>query len=159
MDIIESPSPNHNARPAGCKPTLIVIHGTVGSDSGDLGWIRDPASKVSYHYLIQRTGKTHRIVRPEQRAWHAGDSVWDGKKNCNDYAIGIGLSNLGDGEAYTGSQYRSAGGLCAILMREYDIPLERIVGHYHISPGRKTDPWYTFQWMRLAAEIERARNE
>ncbi|HYW05492.1 MAG TPA: N-acetylmuramoyl-L-alanine amidase, partial [Longimicrobium sp.] len=85
MDIIDSPSPNHNARPAGAKPTLIVIHGTVGSDSGDLGWIRDPVSKVSYHYLIQRNGKTHRIVRPEQRAWHAGESVWDGKKNVNDY--------------------------------------------------------------------------
>jgi len=157
MSIIDSPSPNHNSRPADVPPSLIVIHGTVGSDAGDLAWIRDPGSEVSYHYLIQRTGDTHRIVRPELRAWHAGVSTWEGRGNVNDYSIGIGLSNLGDGEAYTAAQYRAAGELCSILVREWEIPMERIVGHYHISPGRKTDPWYTFQWMRLAAEIERAR--
>ena len=156
LAIIDSPSPNHGARPRGVRPSLIVIHGTVGSDAGDLDWLRSRESQVSYHYLIQRPGTVHRIVHPDNRAWHAGESTWEGRGNVNDYSIGIGLSNRGDGEAYTAAQYRAAGELCAILVREWKIPVERIVGHYHISPGRKTDPWYAFQWMRLAAEIGRA---
>jgi len=156
VNIIDSPSPNHNARPGRARADLIVIHGTVGSDTGDLDWLRSRESRVSYHYLVQRPGTVHRLVHPNNRAWHAGESAWEGRAGCNDYSIGIGLSNLGDREAYTSAQYTAAGQLCAVLMRDYGIPLERSVGDYHISPGRKTDPWFTFQWMRLAAEISKA---
>ena len=96
MNIIDSPSPNQNDRPRGAGlPSLIVLHGTVGTDAGDLSWIRSPASKVSYHYLILRDGTVHRMVRPERRAWHAGASEWAGRENVNDFSIGIGLSSKG----------------------------------------------------------------
>lgn len=156
MKIIDSPSPNQSDRPSGVKPDLLVIHGTAGTDRGDLQHLRSPASNVSYHYLVLRDGSVHRLVRPERRAWHAGVSSWEGRENVNNYGIGIGMSNRGDGELYTRSQYEAAGRLCAILRRVYGIPLERIVGHCHVSPGRKSDPWLTFEWMRLAAEIGRA---
>jgi N-acetylmuramoyl-L-alanine amidase len=149
VTIIDSPSPNQNDRPAGARPSLVVIHGTVGSDASDLAWCRDPQSKVSYHYLILRTGAVHRLVRPEKRAWHAGASEWAGRKNVNDFSIGIGLSNKGDGEPFTLAQYASAGELCAIFWREFGIHMESVVGHCHISPGRKQDPWLYFQWGRL----------
>jgi N-acetylmuramoyl-L-alanine amidase len=154
VNIIDSPSPNQNERPAGVRPRLVVIHGTVGSDASDLAWCRDPAAKVSYHYLILRNGAIHRLVKPERRAWHAGASSWGGKPDCNDYSIGIGLSNKGDGEPFTAAQYASGGALCAIFRREYGIGPEAIVGHYHVSPGRKTDPWYTFHWGALFAAME-----
>ena len=156
MRIIDSPSPNQNNRPAGMKPRLIVIHGTVGTDSGDLIHLRKPESKVSYHYLVQRTGVIHRLVRPERRAWHAGRSAWRGVLDVNDYSIGIGLSNLGDPEVYTEAQYRAAGWLCRVFGREFGIGMDQIVGHYHISPGRKTDPWYSFEWGRLFAHMQGA---
>ncbi len=135
------------------RPSLIVLHGTVGTDSGDLAWLRSERSGVSYHYMIQRTGAIHRLVRPEKRAWHAGKSAWKGVQDVNDFSIGVGLSNLGGDEPYTAAQYEAAGELCAVLMRVWKITLEGVVGHYHISPGRKTDPWNTWEWMRLAAEI------
>jgi N-acetylmuramoyl-L-alanine amidase len=149
VNIIDSPSPNQNARPAGVRPSLVVIHGTVGTDAGDLEWLRKPEAKVSYHYLVLRSGAVHRLVRPERRAWHCGGSEWLGQQNVNNFSIGIGLSNKGDGEPFTLAQYASAGELCAIFWREFGIHMEGVVGHYHISPGRKTDPWYTFQWGRL----------
>lgn len=149
MLITDSPSPNQSERPAGMRPRLIVIHGTVGSDAGDLTHLRQKASEVSYHYLIMRPGTIHRLVRPEKRAWHAGASIWRGIPNVNDYSIGIGLSNKGDGEPFTEEQYRSAGWLCAVFGREYGIRMEEIVGHCHISPGRKTDPWLHFHWGKL----------
>lgn len=154
MNIIDSPSPNQGDRPAGVKPRLIVIHGTVGTDAGDLSHLRRAESQVSYHYLVQRTGQIHRLVRPERRAWHAGKSVWKGVEDVNDFSIGIGLSNLGNGiELFTEAQYLSAGYLCSVFRREFSIGMDSIVGHYHISPGRKTDPWYTFEWGRLFARM------
>jgi N-acetylmuramoyl-L-alanine amidase len=153
MTIIDKRSPNQNERPAGVLPGLIVIHGTVGSDAGDLAWLTNPASKVSYHYLIQRAGTTYRLVDDTRRAWHAGASSWRGRANVNDYSLGIGLSNKGDGELFTDAQYKACGSLCRILMRRWNITLDEVVGHYHISPGRKTDPWYVFEWGRLFAEL------
>jgi N-acetylmuramoyl-L-alanine amidase len=153
VTIIDSPSPNQGARPAGVTPSLVVIHGTVGTDNGDLAWLRTEKAAVSYHYLIQRTGAIHRLVRPERRAWHAGASSWRGVPNVNDYSIGIGLSNLGSGESYTEAQYDAAGWLSAIFAREYGIGLEEVVGHCHVSPGRKTDPWLNFEWGRLFARM------
>ena len=149
MTILETPSPNQGVRPAGVRPRLVVIHGTVGTDAGDLAWLRSPQAGVSYHYLVQRSGEIYRLVRPERRAWHAGKSSWRGVENVNDFSIGIGLSNLGNGELYTEAQYQAAGWLCSIFQREYAIGMEEVVGHYHISPGRKTDPFYTFEWGRL----------
>lgn len=163
MNIIDSPSPNQNDRPAGVRPRLVVIHGTVGSDAGDLQWLRSKEAEVSYHYLVQRNGVIHRLVRPERRAWHAGKSSWGGVPDVNDFSIGIGLSNLGDahlngtGEPFTEAQYQAAGWLCAIFEREYGIGMERVVGHVHVSPGRKQDPWLTFRWGSLFAAMVAAR--
>ncbi|HEX7049110.1 MAG TPA: N-acetylmuramoyl-L-alanine amidase, partial [Longimicrobiales bacterium] len=104
-EILDRPSPNHNARPAGVRPDLIVIHGTAGeTDAGDLAWCRDPKSQVSYHYLIGRDGRIYRLVPEERRAWHAGVSGWEGRQGCNDYSIGVGLCNDGR-EPYTPAQY------------------------------------------------------
>ncbi len=159
MKIIDSPSPNQNERPAGVRPNLLVLHGTVGTDAGDLVWLTSAKSGVSYHYLLLRTGAIHRLVRPERRAWHAGLSSWEGVRDCNDYSIGIGISNRGpkqDGspmEPFTDAQYASCAELCATLMRHFPIPLERIVSHAMISPGRKQDPWLFWDWMRLASGI------
>lgn len=157
MLITDSPSPNQGTRPPGVKPRLIVIHGTVGSDKGDLAHLQSAAAGVSYHYLVWRDGSIFRLVRPEKRAWHAGKSSWKGVPDVNDYSIGIGLSNLGNGvELFTDAQYKAAGWLCAVFGREYGIGMEEIVGHYHVSSGRKTDPWYTFEWGRLFEERQRA---
>lgn len=157
MTIIDSPSPNQGPRPAGVTPRLIVVHGTAGSDKGDLLHLRTAGSGVSYHYLIQRSGAVHRLVRPDRRAWHAGVSSWNGVPDVNDYSIGIGLSNRGEGEKYSEGQYAATGQLCAIFEREFGIGMESVVGHYHVSPGRKTDPWETFEWGRLFARMDAYR--
>lgn len=149
MNIVSSPSPNANQRPAGVEPDMLVIHGTVGNDAGDLSWLTNDESDVSYHYLIQRDGTVHHLVPDTDRAWHAGKSSWEGRDDCNDYSIGIGLSNLGNGEPYTEEQYDACKELVAILRERWAIPWDRVVGHCHIAPGRKTDPWLYFRWTRL----------
>src|SRR5688572_2347125 len=150
MKLTPATSPNQNSRPRGVKPDLILIHGTAGaSETGDVDWCRNPASKVSYHYIIGREGIVYQLVPEEHRAWHAGKSSWKGRWNCNDYSIGIGVSNRGDGELYKDAQYDALAELIGEIRARWSIPWVRVVGHYHVSPDRKTDPWFTFEWFRL----------
>jgi N-acetyl-anhydromuramyl-L-alanine amidase AmpD len=149
MDVL--PSPNHGPRPPGVGVRLIVLHGTEGTDEGDLAWLRKRESAVSYHYLIQRTGRVIRLVEDARRAWHAGKSAWMGESDCNDFAIGIGLSNKAPAP-YTDAQYRVLGELLAGLLDRHELTLRDVVGHYHVAPGRKTDPGYHFEWGRAIDE-------
>lgn len=153
MNIVQSPSPNREPRPMGVGPTVLVIHGTVGTDAGDLSWLRNRDAGVSYHYLVQRTGVIHQLVKDEERAWHAGRSTWNGKSDVNDFSIGIGISNKGPGEPFKPAQYAAAGDLVFELSKEHTIDLANVVGHYHISPGRKTDPWEHFNWGALFGHV------
>src|SRR5690606_25693184 len=72
----------------------------------------------------------------------------------NDYSIGVGLCNDGR-EPYTAAQYDAAAWLVGELMRRWQIPPRRVVGHCHVSPGLKQDPWLHFHWGRLFEGVVR----
>ena len=104
--------------------------------------------EVSAHLLIQRTGELLQFVNFGERAWHAGQSCYQGRDNCNDFSIGIELEGSDD-EPYTAAQYAALVAVTALLMQHYPaIGAHRIVGHSDIAPGRKTDPGPAFDWAR-----------
>ena len=57
--------------------------------------LKDPKSKVSCHYLINRDGKIIMMVPENKIAWHAGKSKWKNFVNLNKNSIGIELVNKG----------------------------------------------------------------
>lgn len=138
------PSPNFNTRPSGGSISGIVLHADAsGTIASSMDWIRRAESKVSYHVIIGRRGDIYALVRPEHRAWHAGVSEWDGAPDCNDYTLGVCLSNRNDGvETYPIAQRQAAMDVCADLCRHYKIPAARITSHARVATpaGRKTDP-------------------
>jgi len=157
-------SPNHDARPAGTAISLVVVHGISlppGEYGGD-GITRlftnrlDPrahpyyaaiaAMKVSAHFLIRRDGELIQFVGCRERAWHAGASAWKSRERCNDFSIGIELEGADD-IAYATAQYTMLARLIRVLRRTF--PIDEIVGHADIAPGRKTDPGPAFDWARL----------
>ena len=88
------PSPNFNERP--CKINAVVIHYTSSPDlGGTISWFRNPQSRASAHYVIDRDGTIIQMVKDEDRAWHAGKSSLHGQNNVNDFSIGIELVNWG----------------------------------------------------------------
>lgn len=113
-------------------------------------YFRDIASlKVSAHLLIDREGRITQFVPFDKKAWHAGQSCFQGREACNDFSIGIELEGCDD-EAFTDDQYESLIEVTRLLMANYPrITLDRIVGHSEIAPGRKTDPGPCFDWKRL----------
>jgi LysM repeat protein len=142
LNISWVPSLNFNERPDPSNITTIVVHATANSTLvGVISWFRNPTAYVSAHYVIGKDGKIVQMVKEKDRAWHAGRSEWRGVAGVNDYGLGIELVNLNDGQdPYPEAQYQSLLKLCQALVHKYNISAEDIVGHYQISPGRKTDP-------------------
>jgi len=166
-----APSPNCGPRPPACEPQLLVIHnislplGCYGGDQIErfftncLDWsehpyfeeIRDLA--VSAHLLLRRSGELVQFVSFDERAWHAGQSSYQGRDNCNDFSIGIELEGTDD-DPYTDHQYAALSAVTRCLLDHYPgMAAERIVGHSDIAPGRKTDPGPAFDWGRYLREL------
>lgn len=160
------PSPNCDARPTGVRPDVLVIHaislppGQFGGSGIErlfcnaLDWGEHPyyaqiqGLKVSAHLLIRRDGECLQFVPLHLRAWHAGQSLCEGRARVNDFSIGIELEGCDD-SPFESIQYRVLGDLTLALLQAYPAitPL-RIYGHSDIAPERKTDPGPHFDWMR-----------
>jgi AmpD protein len=102
--------------------------------------------RVSAHFLVQRDGALLQFVSCDCRAWHAGRSSWRGRDECNDYSVGIELEGL-EGERFEAAQYDALARLLGALRAQY--PIDAIVGHEHVAPGRKVDPGPGFDWPLL----------
>ena len=169
--VIHVPSPNTDSRPKNCDTSLLVIHnislppGIFGGSfvedffTNNLDLTVNPYFqnlqdlKVSSHLYIKRSGEITQFVSLKERAWHAGLSVFNGRSNCNDFSIGIELEGT-DEEGYTDYQYKSLVSVTSTIMTRYPaITSDRIVGHSDISPGRKTDPGNSFDWIRYKREL------
>lgn len=109
--------------------------------------------KVSAHVLIKRTGEVVQYVPFNKRAWHAGESAYQGRNKCNDFSIGIELEGT-ESQDYTDIQYQQLKTIVLALFSQYpDLSAEKIVGHCDISPGRKTDPGESFDWNRFFTSL------
>ena len=156
-------SPNFDERPKNTTMELIVIHG-ISLPPGEFGTneinnlflnksnIDDLKDlKVSAHFLINRLGEITQFVSCNNRAWHCGESTWNNKSACNDFSVGIELEGTDD-IAYTDIQYQQLIKLISDLVTTYP-KLQKVVGHCHIAPERKTDPGEVFEWNKLFTAI------
>lgn len=135
------------------KPlTTAVLHATAGKSlTGAISTLI--ARGLSYHYIIDKNGKTVKCVSDEAVAFHAGKSVGPNGPNVNDYSIGISFVNDNSGnDPYTKEQIDACIELIEALKRKYPL-LIYLTTHAIISPGRKTDP-RGFPVKEVASECE-----
>jgi N-acetylmuramoyl-L-alanine amidase len=150
---IEAPSPNFDARTA--PPDMIVLHYT-GMTTGEaaLARLRDPAAKVSSHYLVEEDGRVFQLVAEARRAWHAGVSFWKGVRDVNARSIGIEIVNPGHEWGYRpfpAAQIDAVIALVDAIRGRWIISDGAIIGHSDVAPDRKQDPGELFPWKRLHA--------
>jgi N-acetylmuramoyl-L-alanine amidase len=149
---VQAPSPNFDARTV--TPGAVVIHYT-GMETGEaaLARLRDPAAKVSAHYLVEEDGRVFQLVPEARRAWHAGVSFWRGERDVNSRSIGVELVNPGhdhDYRAFPDLQIEALIALLDGIRSRWEIGDGDIVGHSDVAPDRKVDPGELFPWKRLA---------
>jgi len=168
-------SPHHNLRPDGVEIDLIVLHAiSLPPGQHDMGYVEAlftgqldvtahasfaklSGLRVSAHFVVDRAGVITQFVSVLRRAWHAGESEWKGRADCNDYSIGIEM--IGDELGpFSNAQYRETARLCRMLMAVCPgINAKRIVGHRDIAPGRKWDPGKQWDWAHFRRSLGHIR--
>jgi N-acetylmuramoyl-L-alanine amidase len=149
------PSANYDSR-----IQFVVVHYTNASLERSLQLLTH--GEVSSHYLIgdDKGATIYKLMDENYRAWHAGESEWQGRTWLNSSSIGIEIVNPGFKDTPTGrlwypyseDQVQSLIVLLKDINKRYHISPHAIIGHSDIAPGRKLDPGPLFPWKRLAAE-------
>ena len=147
MNIIQKKSPNFWVGRKGYRPEGVVIHIMDGTLVGTDSWFANPASLVSAHYGIGRTGEVHQYVKEEDTAWHAGRvdaPAWKLIKpniNPNLYTVGIEHEGKPD-DVWTDAMKQSSADLIREICKRWQIPIDRthIVGHFEIFSKKPNCP-------------------
>jgi N-acetyl-anhydromuramoyl-L-alanine amidase len=130
---------------------VLFHHSGIGF-AETVGRMLDPASRVSYHCLIDRDGTRCTLVPETQVAWHAGASRFMGRERCNDFLLGVAFA----GDTYLGplSEAQLASALEWLASRWEPLAWgpDRLTDHRQVSPGRKTD-LNPAEWDRLLAAV------
>lgn len=138
---------------------FIVLHYTSADLARSLYLLTQ--QPVSSHYLIAEQPATiYRLVDENRRAWHAGNSQWNGRTWLNSSSIGIELVNQGYTETPEGrtwqpwseQQVEALIVLLKDIMQRHGLTADHVLAHSDIAPQRKVDPGPAFPWQRLAQE-------
>jgi N-acetylmuramoyl-L-alanine amidase len=148
---------SHTSLGQDSRAQFIVLHYTSSDLQRSLEILKGDG--VSSHYLIDESpATTYRLVDEDRRAWHAGESQWNGRTWLNSSSIGIELVNRGYIEdergrlwyPYSEKQIDALIVLLKDIMQRHGLKPGAIVGHSDIAPQRKVDPGPLFPWKRLA---------
>ena len=180
MDITKKLTPNRNVGRSGWIPDIIVCHITEGSFPGSIDWVTNPKSKVSYHFMVSKTGTVTQCVEIANTAWANGTTtgtasnsnqhsrlaaVRERNVNANFYTISIGFEgriseNIGN---LPPAQLAAAVELIRHIRAEVKglfgklIPLERenIVAHSDVAPKWSPDcPGAKFPFNEILHQLE-----
>jgi N-acetylmuramoyl-L-alanine amidase len=145
------PSPNHDERMLPID--ILLLHYTgMASTAAAVGRLCDPASKVSSHYVVDERGEILQLVPEARRAWHAGQSSWEGESDINSRSIGVEIANSGHGFGYPDfpqAQIAAVIALCRDVVARHRIRADRVLAHSDVAPQRKLDPGEKFPWGQL----------
>ena len=172
LRITEHPSPNYDVRTRAID--LVVLHYTGMQDGATaLKRLCDPAplaghypgpwqsadiapdtalGRASAHYVVSEEGAVHCLVAEENRAWHAGVSIWEGEGDVNARSIGIEIVNGGHDFGLPDFPIAQVDAVIVLLgdiLARWNLAPSRVVAHSDIAPGRKMDPGEKFPWKRL----------
>lgn len=161
---IWSPASTANYSGRGGVPVqYITIHTIQGSYASAISWFRNPAAKVSAHYIIRAfDGQITQMVSEKDKAYHVRA----------DNAGAVGLEHEGfvdDGDAwYTNEMYKASANLVRDICQRNNIdPLKmytgkataganhqgntcrKIKGHQHFPQNDHVDPGKYWDWDRF----------
>ncbi|MFE1876889.1 N-acetylmuramoyl-L-alanine amidase [Streptomyces sp. NPDC059496] len=153
---VEASESNYTAseRPEAYPIEYVVIHLTTDIMPIMFTKFKDPAERVSAHYMISATGtRIAQCVRERDVAWHSG-SVW-----YNHRSIGIEHEGWTDQPFYTDKMYEASAVLTATICAKYDVPVDRehILGHVEVPLSTHDDPGTAWNWDKYMKLVETAR--
>jgi len=129
--VINHPTPNIS--PGKNLVQGVVLHHTATRRIQDaLGGLCNPSRSVSCHALIDRDGTRYILAVPDKITHHAGYSMLGGKAGCNKFTIGIEFHGNTCLRPLTNDQINSAIDYLLPIIRQYRIPIDKIVTHQQV---------------------------
>ena len=138
---------NYGAYRAVDEVRYLVIHytGNAGDTAAEnAAYFRNHIVKASAHYFVDDS-TVYRSVPEEYRAWAVGGSLWADHTSTgggtlygvvtNGNSISVELcGTAGDGTTRASEKtLENAATLCRKLMKQYNIPVERVVRHFDVT--------------------------
>lgn len=167
-----------NYRKANMTPKYIVIHyfGGLGTAKSTAGWFGNPAAEASAHYVLDEGDTIYHCVSDHDVAWHCGSKNGYVHPECrNNNSIGIEARpakissktlQAADTDWYFKPQViDNLVWLTKKLMKQYNIPAERVIRHYDVTGklcprpmcGKDTNAYYKTsgdaQWALFKARL------
>jgi hypothetical protein len=124
------------------KPLYIVFYKSLGLDTY-LGF--KPCQKTSVHLEVNH-GRLYQYCPLTRKAWHAGQSYWQGHNGINSFGIGIAIGEIEE------ENLQLLDCLIPTIVEAYNI--RDIVGHSDITQGRYNDPGSAFPMERYKPYVQ-----
>jgi len=165
------PSPNRSARPSGASgdPSMVIIHTCEGSYAGCWGWLTNPTSGVSAHYVINNSGtEVSQLVSESEKAWHIGATYdcsknsdtdcWRNGEGSNGFTVGIEHAGYASQSSWAPQLISTSAELLCDISDRNGIPLDRyhVVGHGQLQPYNRVDPGASWPWSDYLAQASAA---
>ena len=131
-------SPRNPEREARRETRYIILHTTEATGSSSLITLRDLGEA---NFCVDTDGCVYRIVDHRRTAYHCGRSMWEGRVNIDDFAIGIEVVGYHNHDI-TAAQYQAIAALLAELKFIYRVPDERVLTHSMVAYGTP-NKWIT----------------
>ena len=131
LEISNRYSPYNKKRPKRPYTDYIILHTTEGAEAGSLNEVWRYGET---HYFVTKKGHVYRIIDKTKIASHAGRSMWEGKRNIDNYAIGIEVSGYHN-EDITPAQYTALRELLRQLKSLYGISDRDVLTHSMVAYG------------------------
>ncbi len=111
--------------------SLIILHTTEAPSRSALRKLSDLGE---CNYCIDEGGRVYRIIDHRREAFHSGRSMWNGRANVDDFAVGIEVCGYHN-KPLGAEQIRSLAALVGELKAVYKIPDQNVLAHSHVAYG------------------------
>jgi N-acetyl-anhydromuramyl-L-alanine amidase AmpD len=132
LEIEDQYSTWNRTRPKRSRTHYIVLHTT---ESGGRSALEKLRRNGEAHYLVDTDGRIYRIIDKNKVARHAGLSLWEGRRDLDNFSIGIEVAGYHDGK-FGADQLAALRELIRQLRSRYGIRAENVVPHSMVAYGR-----------------------
>jgi len=122
------------------KPEGVVLHHTGEySKESIINTFTNRDTAVSAHVVIWKDGSRTKFVEENLKAWHAGESSFNGRPGCNGFMLGVEFQGDTNKKPLTKQQIESFIEWFIPMQKKFMIKFANVTDHRTVSPGRKVD--------------------
>jgi N-acetyl-anhydromuramyl-L-alanine amidase AmpD len=124
-------SPRNKEREKRPATTLLTLHTT---EAPSVSSLRKLSAMGECHYCIDEAGRVYSIIDPRRVAFHSGRSMWNGKQEADNYAIGIEVCGYHN-KPLSSAQTKSLKDLIDSIKSAYKLTDNQVIPHSQIAYG------------------------